>query len=144
VIAMYDCVEVVPNLFIGGESLIPIPPTGFDVVVSCREVPDLHVPSLKEILTQGGPMLLSVPMIDAPIEVAYRELICVGEYVCRCLDSAYKVLVHCKQGLNRSGLVVGTVLFMRGYTADDAIAMIRSKRPGALTNETFVKQLRSL
>jgi hypothetical protein len=52
------------------------------------------------------------------------------------------VLVRCRAGMNRSGLVVGEVLKRRGYSAAEAIAMIRRRRaPGALNNETFVAYL---
>jgi protein-tyrosine phosphatase len=53
-----------------------------------------------------------------------------------------QVLVRCRAGMNRSGLVVGEVLKRNGYTAAEAIAMIRKHRaPGALNNETFVAYL---
>ena len=53
-----------------------------------------------------------------------------------------QVLVRCRAGMNRSGLVVGEVLKRSGYTAADAIAMIRQRRsPRALNNETFVAYL---
>lgn len=53
-----------------------------------------------------------------------------------------RVLVRCRAGMNRSGLVVGEVLKRSGYSAADAIAMIRKRRsPVALNNETFVAYL---
>ena len=52
------------------------------------------------------------------------------------------VLVRCWAGMNRSGLVVAEVLIQSGYTAADAIAMIRKYRsPAALNNEFFVAYL---
>jgi protein-tyrosine phosphatase len=53
-----------------------------------------------------------------------------------------KVLVRCQAGYNRSGLVVALVLLRLGYTADDAIALIREKRSEhALCNELFVEYI---
>ncbi|MEY9892937.1 hypothetical protein ABIA35_007056 [Catenulispora sp. MAP12-49] len=53
-----------------------------------------------------------------------------------------RVLVRCRAGMNRSGLVVAEVLIRSGYTASDAIALIRKHRaPGALNNVTFVAYL---
>jgi protein-tyrosine phosphatase len=53
-----------------------------------------------------------------------------------------RVLVRCWAGMNRSGLVVAEVLIQSGYTAADAIAMIRKHRsPAALNNESFVAYL---
>ena len=56
-----------------------------------------------------------------------------------------KVLFRCQAGLNRSSLCAALVLMKDGYTADDAIALIRSKRSQyALFNKTFVDYLKSL
>ena len=56
-----------------------------------------------------------------------------------------KVLFRCKAGLNRSSLCAALVLIKAGYTADDAIALIRKKRSKyALFNKTFVTYLQSL
>jgi len=54
-----------------------------------------------------------------------------------------RVLVRCQAGLNRSGLVMALVLIREGYTPDEAINLIRSKRAQmALCNETFEAWLR--
>jgi hypothetical protein len=54
-----------------------------------------------------------------------------------------QVLVRCQAGLNRSGLVMALVLIREGYTADDAIALIRMRRgSSALCNHQFVAWLR--
>lgn len=54
-----------------------------------------------------------------------------------------KVLVRCQAGYNRSGLVVALALLELGYSADDAINLIREKRsPHALHNEHFVRYIR--
>lgn len=56
-----------------------------------------------------------------------------------------RVLVRCQAGLNRSGLVIGLVLYKAGYSAADAITLIREKRsPFALCNPRFVEHLRGL
>jgi protein-tyrosine phosphatase len=147
-----DITEIIPNLFMGGEGILPIPPDGFDLVVSCREIADILVPSLKDILEQGGPVLLSVKMLDAPIEVPAWKIRSTAAYIAAVYgqskegyNTGKRVLIHCKQGLNRSALILCAFLIMYlGYTVDDAIAFVREKRPGALGNETFVKMLKSL
>lgn len=49
-----------------------------------------------------------------------------------------KTLIRCQAGLNRSGLVTGLALRSLGYSAQEAIDMIRAKRsPWALCNEHF-------
>lgn len=56
-----------------------------------------------------------------------------------------KVLVRCQAGWNRSGLITALILMKEGYTADEAISLIREKRsPHALCNKKFEKFLREL
>jgi protein-tyrosine phosphatase len=62
----------------------------------------------------------------------------------RLLESGQRVLSHCGMGLNRSALVAGLILVRRGVKGADAVARIRSRRPGALFNETFASYLESL
>ena len=51
-----------------------------------------------------------------------------------------KCLSRCQAGLNRSGLVIALVLMMDGYSADNALTLIREKRDrNALFNLDFVR-----
>ena len=59
--------------------------------------------------------------------------------------SGRKCLARCQAGLNRSGILVARMLMKDGYTADEAIGLIRLKRsPQALFNQDFVRKLREL
>ena len=51
------------------------------------------------------------------------------------------VFVFCREGRNRSGLVVGLTLRRLGWTGQAAIDLIRSKRAKALTNTFFADML---
>ena len=62
----------------------------------------------------------------------------------RLLESGQRVLSHCGMGFNRSALVAGLILVQRGMKGADAVVRIRSRRPGALFNETFAAYLESL
>ena len=55
-----------------------------------------------------------------------------------------KVLAHCGMGFNRSALVAGLVLTYLGMKGEDAVALLREKRPGALFNENFAAYLTAL
>jgi ADP-ribosyl-[dinitrogen reductase] hydrolase len=48
------------------------------------------------------------------------------------LDLDGRVLVHCKGGFGRAGLVAARLLFERGVSTDEAIARLRRIRPGAI------------
>ena len=57
--------------------------------------------------------------------------------------SGNHVLLRCQGGKNRSGLVAASVLMREGYSADDAIDLLREKRSqDVLFNEHFVEVLR--
>ena len=50
-----------------------------------------------------------------------------------------KVLIRCQAGWNRSGLIMALVLMREGYTADQAVSLIRDTRSKyALCNNHFV------
>ncbi len=54
------------------------------------------------------------------------------------------VFIHCRLGLNRSGLLTGLVLIDEGYRAQDAIELMRKLRsPYVLENKTFERYLLS-
>jgi len=53
-----------------------------------------------------------------------------------------RVLVRCQAGVNRSGLVMALVLMFHGYTAHEAVSLIRERRaPAVLSNDDFVRWL---
>lgn len=59
--------------------------------------------------------------------------------------SGKKVLIRCQAGWNRSGLIMALVLMKEGYSAQEAIDLIRKQRsPHALCNGRFVAWLLSL
>ncbi len=60
------------------------------------------------------------------------------------IESGHKVLTHCRMGFNRSALVAGLILMYLGMSGEGAVELLRSRRPGALFNETFACYLQSL
>lgn len=56
-----------------------------------------------------------------------------------------RVLIRCQAGINRSSLVMGLLLMKEGYSADDAIALMREKRSKwVLLNKDFEEFLINL
>jgi len=56
-----------------------------------------------------------------------------------------RVLARCQAGWNRSGIIMAMALMLDGYRADDAVALIRTRRsPNALCNKDFVAYLNNL
>ena len=56
-----------------------------------------------------------------------------------------RVLVRCQAGINRSGLVMALILIREGYSAEDAINLMREKRGRAvLANKHFENWLKAV
>ena len=60
------------------------------------------------------------------------------------IASGHRVLSHCGMGFNRSALVAGLILHKLGMPGREAVAKLRSHRPGALFNENFARFLEEL
>ncbi len=126
--------EVIPGLWQGG-SRTPPEPGRFDVVVSLCARGNLRSP-----LSQGQRGLSwFIADADVPDEQTLRRL---ARQVSAWLDDGQRVLVRCKAGLNRSGLVVARTLVERGVDPTEAIRLIRRRRHRrALNNRAFVAWL---
>ena len=60
------------------------------------------------------------------------------------VSQGYRVLCHCGMGHNRSALLAGIILTYMGMSGDEAIALIRQRRMGALYNKKFSGYLQGL
>jgi protein-tyrosine phosphatase len=70
------------------------------------------------------------------------EIHAIADWVYDEWKSGKKVLVRCQMGWNRSGIISALALIKAGYTAKDAIDLIRARRsPHALCSEDFVRYL---
>lgn len=57
-------------------------------------------------------------------------------------EKSNRILVHCQMGVSRSAsVVIAYVMRMYGCSLQQAIAMVRSRRPQVLPNRGFLKQL---
>jgi len=65
-----------------------------------------------------------------------------GRIVADAILSGERVLVTCHMGINRSALIVGQALHELGYK--NVVGLIRSRRPGTLTNPYFSRYLKRL
>jgi protein tyrosine phosphatase (PTP) superfamily phosphohydrolase (DUF442 family) len=51
------------------------------------------------------------------------------------IDDGGRVLVHCRAGLGRSGMIAARLLVERGMAPEHAIAKVRAARPGAIETQ---------
>ena len=86
------------------------------------------------------------PFYDGDMkDIDFKEIYQVVRIAHEDWKAGKKVLIRCQAGLNRSGLIMALVLMREGYTAQNAIALMREKRgESVLCNKTFEKWLLSL
>ncbi|MFX7763978.1 protein-tyrosine phosphatase family protein, partial [Acinetobacter baumannii] len=48
------------------------------------------------------------------------------------LDRGERLVIHCRAGLGRSGMIAARLLVARGLPVETAIAAVRRARPGAI------------
>jgi protein-tyrosine phosphatase len=134
--------EVVPGLFISTrlDASTDYASLGVDVIVDLEDWEWAWVPPVPV-----GKMYVSFPMEDGDeVDPKVRDI---ASFIASLVRSERKVLVHCTEGLNRSGVVVARALIAMGRSARDAIDLVRRQRgPSvdgfpALGNEEFVDWL---
>ena len=70
-----------------------------------------------------------LPTIDSPITPMPIWILRKGvDAALPVIDEGHAVLSHCKAGVHRSVAMASCVLIARGYTADEAMALIKEKR----------------
>lgn len=114
------------------------------VVVTLLETHEfalLGVPDLGERIEAFGMRWLHLPIRDVSIpdaafEAAWEDA---GERLRSRLGSGGRILVHCRGGLGRTGLVAARLLIEQGETPTVALARVRATRPGAV--ETTVQAM---
>jgi protein-tyrosine phosphatase len=92
-----------------------------------------------------GRLYVSFPLDDDDeVDPKVRE---VASFIASLVTSGRRVLVHCTEGLNRSGVVVARAVMNMGLTSSDAVELVRRQRgPSvdgfpALGNQAFVDWL---
>jgi ADP-ribosyl-[dinitrogen reductase] hydrolase len=75
---------------------------------------------------------LPIADVSVPCHRFERSWNLAGEQLRTRLRNGFDVLVHCKGGLGRAGMVSARLLVELGWTPSDAIAAVRAARPGAI------------
>ncbi|MCL7744269.1 cyclin-dependent kinase inhibitor 3 family protein [Guyparkeria hydrothermalis] len=99
-----------------------------------HELESLKVGHLGERTKAHGMTWLHLPIQDVsiPDERFERAWPAARNAILSKLDVGESVVVHCRGGLGRTGLVVGLLMTASGVPAADALRQIRAVRPGAV------------
>ena len=133
--------EVFPNLYQGSQ-------------ISSKEdigkVRDLGIQTIIDLEGGFDPSMgfiesyLYWPISDVPWLPDLENLFRVASFGTNTILCKKKVLVHCGQGFNRSGLVCGRIMSLMGMEGPDILKAINKKIPGALWNPVFRKYVEGL
>jgi protein-tyrosine phosphatase len=137
----FETFEVLPGLFLSKKLVEPydFASLGVDTIVALDDWEYTWSPPVPE-----NHLYVHFPIDDADkVDHKTRQ---VARLVADLVGGGHRVLVHCVQGLNRSGIVVARALMFLGYSAAEAIDLVRRRRGldegfGALGNERFVDWL---
>lgn len=115
-------------------------------LVERHELDALQVPDLGARAEANEMQWLHLPIVDQGIPDAFWERVWKEKApdLHAILDKDGSVLVHCKGGLGRTGLVAARLLIERGMAPGQAIEQVRYVRPGAIENslqEDYVRQI---
>jgi protein-tyrosine phosphatase len=111
---------------------------GIDVVVSLLtddEERELDLTQESSEARKSGVVFLSYPIPDRGVPPDTSTLVDLLERIDQALQQGKNVLVHCRQGIGRTGLIAASILVRNGMDPDLAIQQI-SKTRGVQVPET--------
>lgn len=112
-------------------------PGGAAIVVTLiedHEFTMLGIENLQDEIRAHGMEWLHLPIRDVAVpdwrfETAWPDA---RQKLHQLLDAGKRVLIHCRGGLGRTGLVAGLILVERGVIPRDAVLRVRAARPHAI------------
>src|SRR5579859_598459 len=126
--------DVTPQLAVGGAfrtgQIRRLTQRGVTAVVDCR----LEATDDQDALVRAGIQFLHVPTLDRH-GFTYAQLSMGVEWVLDQISSGGRAFMHCEHGVGRGPLMACAVLVAQGYTAPEALRMVRSGRWQALPND---------
>jgi protein-tyrosine phosphatase len=104
---------------------------GVDAVVSLLtsdEASDLNIESEAEFCKSTGMEFRSFPIEDRSVPKSADGAIVFVQALADSLQTGKTVLIHCRQGIGRSGLIAVTLLTRIGQSIEDALAAVSRAR----------------
>jgi protein-tyrosine phosphatase len=113
-------------------------------LLEAEEMPKLKIPNLIDRVKAHGMQSCWFPIPDFSTPDSMSELQQLIEKILTAVETEQTVVIHCKGGLGRSGLVAASCLVALGHSPETAFALVRQARPGSVetaSQEAYVHQL---
>jgi protein-tyrosine phosphatase len=111
---------------------------GIDRLVCLLEVDELEQLNIPDLLGQTrahGIAAEHFPVPDDGLPDSMESFTALVDRVTAAVKSGETVLIHCKGGQGRTGMLTAAILVELGATSENAIALVRQSRTGALSTE---------
>ena len=123
--------------------------TAVITLIEDHEFSFLQVSALGEMVRAAGMSWYQLPIVDVSIpdqcfEQSWQNI---RDALHEQLNGGERILIHCRGGLGRTGLVAGMILVEHGLSVDDAIKQVRHARPYAIEThqqESYVRRTKVL
>jgi hypothetical protein len=121
-------------------------PTLAIALLEDHEYSALGIPDFRASVIASGLPWVFAPIVDGGIpDAAFLDAWeTLGQRAREALHAGGRVLIHCRAGLGRTGLVAAMLLVELGEDPESAIERVRKARPGTVetrAQETFVRSL---
>lgn len=105
----------------------------------------LDVPDLGKRVVQHGMRWVHLPIrdVDVPASPFEAGWPAARDDLLSRLGEGERIVVHCRGGLGRAGLVTALILIENGVPADAAIRTVREARPGAIETPAQERYVRA-
>lgn len=117
-------------------------------LIEDHEIEELKITHMADVL-KGKLAYYRLPIIDGSIPDTAGETawINIGADLRQRLIEGQKIVIHCKGGLGRTGIMAARLLVEFGEDPELAILRVRAARPGAIENviqENYVRGIRPI
>ncbi len=112
-------------------------------MVQPHELQELDIESLYDRAGEVGLKVIRFPVADGSVPQSVETAAVVVRQILRHVEDGRNVVLHCRGGLGRTGLVAACCLVALGQTAPAAMRIVRAARPRTIETsiqEAFVKR----